>query len=84
MLLNAVDAGRQLVKPLIGLLCSTCGSLSRRVGLLRSLIDRVDPRLERADACLTPLFVGSPGWTRLALLFNAAVFWRLTALIGLR
>jgi len=50
LLLDAVNAGSQCVKPLIGLLCSTCGSLSRRIGLLRRLVDRIDTAFECADS----------------------------------
>ena len=50
LLLDAVHTCRQRVKPLIGLLCSTCGRLSRCVGLLRGLVDRVHSSFECADA----------------------------------
>ena len=50
MLLDAVHTGRELVKPLVGLLCSACGRLSRRIRLLGSLVDRGHPAFERGDA----------------------------------
>jgi hypothetical protein len=52
LLFDAVHSGRQLVKALVGLLCRSCGGLSRRIGLLRSLVDRVHSAFESADAVI--------------------------------